>query len=121
MRQSRATALEEMAPVDAAFERLAPDLAAVFFIPTKYRVITSRGCFPRSACPTRAGSTWPACATNSTCPAPISRPALIRRSEALLAAGRFTWWRDDTHWNGAGIDAAAEVVAVRAPRARAQP
>ena len=38
-------------------------------------------------------------------------PALIRRSEALLASGRFTWLRDDTHWNGAGVDAAAEVVA----------
>jgi len=38
-------------------------------------------------------------------------PALVARSEALLAEGRFTWWRDDTHWNGAGIDAAAERVA----------
>ena len=27
-----------MAPMDAAFARLAPDLAAVFFIPTKFRV-----------------------------------------------------------------------------------
>ena len=40
--------------------------------------------------------------------------------EALLASGRFTWWRDDTHWNGEGIDAAAEVVArVLAQRGRA--
>jgi hypothetical protein len=36
---------------------------------------------------------------------------LRRRSEALLPERRFTWWRDDTHWNGEGIDAAADRVA----------
>ncbi|MDH3687139.1 MAG: hypothetical protein OEP95_12995, partial [Myxococcales bacterium] len=38
-------------------------------------------------------------------------PPLRERSESLLSEGRFTWWRDDTHWNGEGIDAAAERVA----------
>ena len=110
MRQSRATALEEMAPVDAAFERLAPDLAAVFFIPTKYRVYQP-WLFPEERLPNASWQHLAGLCDEFHVSCTDLTPALIRRSEALLVSDALTWWRDDTHWNGAGIDAASEVVA----------
>jgi lysophospholipase L1-like esterase len=110
MQQARALEIQGMAPMDAAFARLAPDLAAVFFIPTKYRVyqpwVVPDEQLPRASWQhlARLCEEFRVSCTDLT-------PALIRRSEALLAEHRFTWWRDDTHWNGAGVDAAAEVVA----------
>ena len=110
MRQARAAAIEGMAPVDAAFARLAPDLAAVFFIPTKYRVYQP-WLFPEERLPNASWQHLARLCDEFAVSCTDLTPALIRRSEALLASGRFTWWRDDTHWNGAGVDAAAEVVA----------
>jgi hypothetical protein len=46
-------------------------------------------------------------------------PALVARSETLLADGRFTWWRDDTHWGGEGIDAGRGARGAGAARSRA--
>ncbi|NQT06172.1 MAG: hypothetical protein HQ575_01380 [Candidatus Omnitrophica bacterium] len=40
----------------------------------------------------------------------ILPPYLIDESRRLLDEGKFTYWRDDTHWNGYGISKAAEVV-----------
>jgi len=110
VRHTRAPALEDMALTDAAFARLAPDLAAAFFIPTKYRV------YQPWLAPSEhlADASWEHLAGlceqyRVTC-ADLT-PALVHRSAILLAQGRFTWWRDDTHWNGEGIDAAAARVA----------
>ena len=39
-------------------------------------------------------------------------PALKKKARELLhGEGRYVYWRDDTHWNGAGIRTAAEEVA----------
>ena len=110
IRHAHATALEGMAPMDAAFARLAPDLAAAFFIPTNYRVYQPL-LFPDDRL---ADASWQHLARlcdefHVSCT--DLTPALTRRSAELLASDRLTWWRDDTHWNGAGMDAAAEVVA----------
>jgi hypothetical protein len=110
MRHTRAPALQDMTLTDAALARLAPELAAIFFIPTKYRVY-QRWIAPAEKLPhaswhhlARLCHEYRVSCTDLT-------PALVARSEALLAADRFTWWRDDTHWNAEGIDAAAERVA----------
>jgi len=110
MRQARAIAIEGMAPTDAAFARLAPDLAAVFFIPTKFRVYQP-WLVPEERLPNASWQHLARLCEEYSVSCTDLTPALIRRSEALLASGRFTWWRDDTHWNDAGIEAAAEVVA----------
>ena len=36
---------------------------------------------------------------------------LLREADAQLKNGRMLWWRDDTHWNRAGIAVAAHIVA----------
>jgi lysophospholipase L1-like esterase len=107
---ARAVQLEDMALTDASFARLAPDLAAAFFIPTKYRVYQP-WVSPGEALPHASWEHLERLCAEHGVPCFDLTPALQRRSEDLLASGRFTWWRDDTHWNGAGIDAAAARVA----------
>jgi hypothetical protein len=110
LRHARAAALEDMGLTDAAFARLAPDLAAVFFIPVSFRVY-QRWLAPVEVLPNASWQHLAELCDEYRVTCTDLTPALTRRSEALLAEGRFTWWRDDTHWNGAGIDAAAERVA----------
>jgi hypothetical protein len=110
MRHTRAPALEDMALTDAAFARLAGDLAAVFFIPTKYRVYQP-WLAPSEHLPDASWQHLARLCAEFRVACTDLTPALVRRSEILLAEGRFTWWRDDTHWNGEGIDAAAARVA----------
>jgi len=107
---TRAPELEDMALTDAALARLAPDLAAIFFIPTKYRVY-QRWLAPGEHLPNASWQHLTRLCEEYGVPCADLTPALVSRSEALLPKGRFTWWRDDTHWNGEGIDAAAERVA----------
>jgi hypothetical protein len=110
LRHARAPELEDMALTDAAFARLAPDLAGAFFIPTKYRVY-QRWLAPDESLPNASWQHLAKLCEEYRVPCTDLTPALIARSQELLAAGRFTWWRDDTHWNGEGIDAAAARVA----------
>ena len=72
---------------------------------------TSAGSRPRSALPNASWQHLARLCEEYRVPCTDLTPALVSRSEALLAEGRFTWWRDDTHWNGEGIDAAAARVA----------
>lgn len=37
-------------------------------------------------------------------------PLLRTRAREELAAGRYLYWRDDTHWNGLGVGIAAEAI-----------
>ncbi len=110
MDHARAPQLEDMTLTDAAFARMAPDLAAVFFIPDKYRVYQP-WVAPQERLPNASWEHLAQLCEEYRVRCTDLTPALIRRSEALLSAGRFTWWRDDHHWNGEGIDAAAERVA----------
>jgi hypothetical protein len=109
-RHCRTPELVDMALTDAAFARLSPDLAAVFFIPAKYRVY-QRWIAPGEVLPEASWRHLAALCEQYAVPCTDLTPALVARSDALLGSGRFTWWRDDTHWNGEGIDAAAEQVA----------
>ena len=108
--RARATALEDMVLTDAALERIAPDLAALFFVPTKYRVY-QRWVTPGDQLPEAGWQHLAQLCERLGMACFDLTPALVARSEALLAEGRFTWWRDDTHWGGEGIDTAAERVA----------
>jgi hypothetical protein len=110
IRHARAPELEDMALTDAALARMAPDLAAIFFIPVKYRVY-QRWLVPDERLPDASWQHLAHLCEEFHVPCIDLTPALIHRSEALLPQGRFTWWLDDTHWNAAGIDAAAERVA----------
>jgi hypothetical protein len=38
-------------------------------------------------------------------------PSLVEESKRLLPEGKYTYWRDDIHWNGLGISAAAKAIA----------
>jgi hypothetical protein len=108
--RARARSLEDMALTDAAFERIAPDLAALFFVPTKYRVY-QRWVAPGEQLPEAGWQHLAQLCEQLKMACFDLTPALVARSETLLADGRFTWWRDDTHWGGEGIDAAAARVA----------
>jgi len=107
---ARANRARGHALTDASIARLAPDLAAVFFIPTKYRVY-QRWLEPTERLPHASWQHLSQLCEKYHVPCTDLTPTLVSRSETLLAEGRFTWWRDDTHWNAEGIDAAAERVA----------
>ena len=110
LRHTRQPALVDMAGFDATFARLAPELHAVFLIPTKYRVYQP-WLAPGEPPPHASWRHLAGLCEAHGLPCFDLTPALQRRAEALLAEGRFAWWRDDTHWNGDGIEAAAEAVA----------
>ncbi len=107
---ARAPELEDMALTDASFVRLAPELAAVFFVPTKYRVYQP-WVAPEETLPDASWRHLDSLCREQRVPCFDLTPALVERSRALLPSGLLTWWRDDTHWNGEGIDAAAQRVA----------
>ncbi|MCX8110556.1 MAG: hypothetical protein N3D15_04845 [Syntrophorhabdaceae bacterium] len=83
----------------------------IFFIPTKYRVY-----FPfidNRDMDELPNSQWEetqrlAKALNIGC-TDLTGP-LRKESERLLKEGKFTFWKDDSHWNGYGIAVAAQAV-----------
>jgi len=89
---------------------IAARLRGVFFIPTKYRVY-QRWIEQR---PDRSLSE-PAPAlielrrhfTPLHVPVVDLTPALRQAAATALAAGEFVYWRDDSHWNARGVEAAA--------------
>jgi len=98
---------------EAAIASMRPQLARVYFIPTKYRVY-SRHVRPTEVLP---NAQWQylntVCAKLQLRCSDLTEP-LMRESAALLKKGEFTWWRDDTHWNRNGIAVAARLVAAEA-------
>ncbi|BBL71097.1 hypothetical protein MoryE10_17030 [Methylogaea oryzae] len=89
---------------------MSPDVAHVFFIPTKYRVY-HRFIDPQESLP---NASWDylrgVCQANSLRCTDLT-PQLVKASVELLEKGELTFWPDDTHWNGNGVAAAARVVA----------
>jgi hypothetical protein len=88
-----------------------PHLAAVVFIPTKYRTYAplldqTPGAFPNAQWDYLSGL----CADLGL-PCLDLTPALRTAAGRLLAKGEFAYWPDDTHWNEAGIAAAADALA----------
>jgi lysophospholipase L1-like esterase len=96
--------------VAAALATLAPQLEHVFFVPTKYRVYHKQ-IAPAEHLP-NAHWGWLAdiCRSHGLRCTDLT-PALTAAAERLLPQGRFTWWRDDTHWNAEGMAVAARAVA----------
>lgn len=83
-------------------------IRGVFFIPTKYRVYHGLLDAPAPA-PLPEGN-WRAVqrfAAAAGVPAHDLTPALAAAARAALPDGRFVYWRDDTHWNSLGAEAAA--------------
>lgn len=88
---------------------LAGEVEQVFFIPTNYRVYARH-----LGKPAPPNAQWQA--LSQLCEQQRWRctdltPALVAAADAALVQGQFIWWLDDTHWNRAGISAAAAVVA----------
>lgn len=103
-----------------SFKFQAPDedvlsrTAMVFFIPAKYRVYFDLLENPHGRALPRPASGFVSlrryCAARGI-PAYDLTPVLTDAARRDLAAGRYVFWRDDTHWGPDGIRAAAEVVA----------
>lgn len=88
--------------------RAAHLIRGVFFIPTKYRVY--HGLFDAPAPAPLSDGNWRAVqrfAAAVGVPAHDLTPALVVAARAALRDGRFVYWRDDTHWNSLGSEAAA--------------
>ena len=105
---------------ECSFKFNAPDnavlsrVAMVFFIPTKYRVYYDFLEHPGGAALPRPASGFASLRRYFEArgiPAYDLTPALTEEAARLLPQGRYVFWRDDTHWNPAGIRAAAAVVA----------
>jgi hypothetical protein len=95
--------------LEAVLKRLSGRIAAVFFIPTKYRVY-HYVLEPNEPLP---NTSWEylsrICSNEGLRCVDLTMP-LIRHSAQLLPGGRFTYWPDDTHWNAEGMAVAAEQV-----------
>ena len=97
---------------------LADEVEQVFFIPTNYRVYARH-----LGKPTPSNAQWQA--LSQLCEQQRWRctdltPSLVAAADAALAQGQFIWWLDDTHWNRAGIAAAAAAVARKTGNRAAQ-
>ncbi|MFC1705809.1 hypothetical protein ACFL59_03190 [Planctomycetota bacterium] len=96
--------------LEALLTRLRRRIAAVFFIPTKHRVYES-WLRPEQPLP---HAQWAylttICGSRDVRCIDLTEP-LVRRSKELVEEGLFTFWPDDSHWNGHGIAVAAEAVA----------
>ena len=118
---SRETSVATLPRFEAAFASLAPDLDLVFFVPTKYRVYQPWVASGESLPDARWRYLSERCRVGGVVCHDLT-PALQARARELLLENRLVWWRDDTHWNAAGIAAAAAEVAAafeeRAIRAR---
>jgi hypothetical protein len=96
--------------IAAALAEMRPHLALIAFAPTKYRVYRD-WLDPGSGLPHVHWQFLAAQAAALDVPALDLTPALRRHAAELLPLGRYVFWRDDTHWNADGMDAAAAAIA----------
>lgn len=109
--RTRDAQVPETPRFDAALASLAPDIGAVFFVPTKYRVYQPWVAPEERLNHARWAHLAARCQTLGLACHDLT-PELRRGAEASLAEARLVYWRDDTHWNAAGMDLAAEQVAL---------
>ena len=88
-----------------------PHLAAVVFIPTKFRVYAPLLDQPPGAFPNVQWEYLSGLCADLGLPCLDLTSALRTAAGRLLPRGEFVFWPDDTHWNAAGIAAAADAVA----------
>lgn len=107
---TRRPRLDDVEGFDRTLASIRPYLERVYFIPTKYRVYAAHlpgaGTLPNAQWDYLSGlcRKYDLRCTNLTGP-------LVQEADAYLKKGEFIWWRDDTHWNRAGIAVAARIVA----------
>lgn len=107
---TRRARLDDVEGFDATLASIRPDIERIYFIPTKYRVYAGHlkggEALPNAQWDYLNGlcQKYVLHCTNLTAP-------LTREADALLKKGEYVWWRDDTHWNRAGIAVAARIVA----------
>jgi len=99
------------APFLEELKSISDNIAYIFFIPTKYRVyrelIEGDGGAPLPNAQWECLSAM-ANKLNIRC-INLTQP-LIEESKKILKEDKYTYWRDDTHWNKYGISTAAMVV-----------
>jgi hypothetical protein len=89
------------------------NIAHIFFIPDKFRIYgeyTDVGA-RRQPLPDRQWEYLSQIAKNQGIPVTNLTPALKAEAQKLLPEKKFVWWRDDTHWNCAGLAVAARETA----------
>ncbi len=100
--------------IEGHLRPLQPDIAHIFFIPAKYRVyhhlLDNDAGVALDSLPHFQWELLKTASNRLSIPATDLTPSLIAASDSLLAEGKHTFWRDDTHWNADGIAVAAEVV-----------
>lgn len=107
---TRRPRLDDVVGFERTLVSIKPHLERVYFIPAKYRVYAANlpgaGALPNSQWDYLSGlcRKYDLQCTNLTAP-------LVQAADAALKHGEFIWWRDDTHWNRAGIAVAARIVA----------
>lgn len=99
----------------AALQAMAPHLRLIAFAPTKYRVYADK-IAPAAALPNIRWAFIDATARTIGVPALDLTPFLQARAAQLLPQGKYVYWRDDSHWNGEGMDVAAEAIAAALKR-----
>jgi hypothetical protein len=113
-------ATTQTAPCDwtaqaAALQAMAPNLALIAFAPTKYRVYADK-LAAAAPLPHIRWAFIEATAGRIGVPALDLTPLLQARAAALLPEGKYVYWRDDSHWNGEGMDVAAQAIAAALKR-----
>lgn len=86
-------------------------IALLVFVPTKYRVYASLPDGREELPPSSSAAFLRQLAHDLSVPYLDLTPALVAASQELLPQGRYTYWRDDTHWNENGIRVAAHEIA----------
>lgn len=95
---------------------LGRQMATIYFIPTNYRVYAQP--LGAAALPNAQWQALSALCAEQRWHCVDLTPALTEAARQALKQGQFIWWRDDTHWNRAGIAVAARVVADTLPTER---
>ena len=108
---SKQTKLADLSSIKEKYRAVSDDIAMLVFIPTKYRVYSSlMGNANYQELPNVQRGFVRDMALELRIPFVDLTPDLIGRSRELLKKGEYTYWRDDTHWNGNGMEIAAKVI-----------
>lgn len=106
---NRQALLDSQLRFTQALQALQPNLAQIFFVPSKYRVY-ARWLDPKPL-PNEQWLYLERTAKQTGIPVHNLTPALEKEAERLLPQGQYVYWRDDTHWNCNGMRTAATEVA----------
>ena len=93
------------------FESVSDQVALIVFVPTKYRVYEPLLREEGGGVPPNIQSEFlESLAGELSLPYLDVTPYLISASRRYLKKGEYTFWKDDTHWNGNGVRVAAEAI-----------